>query len=123
MIYGTIRIIFNFQELQNFLDKSKQGVIYFSLGSNMKTVYLSDATRNMLLDVFGKLPYNVLLKWEDGTLPGKPENVFTSKWVPQLTVLGKYLKRLNSDRPLLPRQNIIIILFYVNLSTKKWYII
>lgn len=59
----------------------------------MKTVYLSDAKRNLILDVFAKLPYNVLLKWENDTLPGKPENVFISKWTPQLTVLGTYLMK------------------------------
>ncbi|XP_018568771.1 UDP-glucuronosyltransferase 2B19 isoform X2 [Anoplophora glabripennis] len=74
-------------ELQKFLDKSTQGAIYFSLGSGLKSIYLSEYVINILLDVFGKLPYNVLFKWENDTLPGKPDNVFISKWVPQLTVL------------------------------------
>lgn len=76
------------------MDKSKQGAIYFSLGSNLKTIYLPDNIRKIFLDVFGKLPYNVLFKWENDTLPGKPDNVFLSKWLPQLTVLGKLSTRI-----------------------------
>ncbi|KAJ8912888.1 hypothetical protein NQ315_011211 [Exocentrus adspersus] len=75
------------KDLQKFLDESKQGAIYFSLGSNLKSIYLPNSTLSLLLEVFGKLPYNVVLKWENDTLPGKPNNVFISKWLPQLTVL------------------------------------
>ncbi|KAJ8951680.1 hypothetical protein NQ318_012222 [Aromia moschata] len=69
------------------IEASKQGVIYFSLGSNMKSIYLPDQLREIILAVFGRLPYNVVMKWENDTLLGKPDNVFISKWFPQLSLL------------------------------------
>ncbi|KAJ8966898.1 hypothetical protein NQ314_003244 [Rhamnusium bicolor] len=76
-------------ELRAFLDKSKQGVVYFNLGSNMKGIYLPNDTVEIFLSVFKQLPYNVIFKWENDTLPGKPDNVYISKWLPQLTILGE----------------------------------
>ncbi|KAJ8981236.1 hypothetical protein NQ317_016532 [Molorchus minor] len=74
-------------ELKAFLDNSKNGAIYFSLGSSAKSIYLPDNIRETLLTVFRRSPYNVVFKWENDTLPGKSDNVFISKWVPQITLL------------------------------------
>lgn len=71
------------------MDASKHGVIYFSLGSNMKSVLLPDETKQEILSVFSKLPYRVIWKWEDENLEGKPSNVLLSKWCPQNDILGK----------------------------------
>ncbi|XP_045455165.1 UDP-glycosyltransferase UGT5-like [Melitaea cinxia] len=38
-------------------------------------------------DVISKLPYDVLWKWDDDDLPGRPQNVRLSKWFPQSDVL------------------------------------
>ncbi|RZC35525.1 UDPGT domain containing protein [Asbolus verrucosus] len=75
-------------ELKKFLDNSVNGAIYFSLGSNMKSIYLPEATRNIFRDTFAQLPYNVVWKWEGGDLPGAPNNVFTQSWIPQVELLG-----------------------------------
>ena len=38
-------------------------------------------------DVFATLPYRVVWKYEND-LPGKPDNVYTAKWLPQQSILG-----------------------------------
>lgn len=40
------------------------------------------------MDTFAELPYQVLWKFENESLPGKPENVRIEKWLPQQDLLG-----------------------------------
>ncbi|KAJ8954683.1 hypothetical protein NQ318_011375 [Aromia moschata] len=70
------------KDLQDYLDNASEGVIYFSLGSNLKK------KRDMLLRVFSKLKEKVLWKWEDDILPGQPPNVKLGKWFPQQDILA-----------------------------------
>lgn len=74
-------------DLQKFLDDSIEGVIYFSMGSNLKSKNLSAANRKILMDVFRKLRVKVLWKFEDNNLSNKPDNVKISKWLPQRAIL------------------------------------
>jgi len=76
------------QELADFVEQSDQGVIYFSMGSNIKSVDLPPATRQVLMETFTSLPQRVLWKFEDDQLPEKPSNVFISKWFPQPDILA-----------------------------------
>lgn len=48
---------------QTYLDNSKNGVIYMSLGSNVRSADLSKANLNIFLNVFKSLKYDVLWKW------------------------------------------------------------
>lgn len=82
------------QDLQNFLDEAKEGVIYFSLGSNLKSKDLSKEKRNAILKVFSELKERVLWKWEDDVLPEQPPNVRLGKWLPQQDILGKKTPKL-----------------------------
>lgn len=74
-------------ELKKFLDESKEGVIYFSMGSNLKSTNLSPETLKILMNVFSKLSEKILWKFEDENLPNKPDNVRISKWLPQRGIL------------------------------------
>lgn len=74
--------------IKSLLDNATDGVIYFSLGSNIKSTQLPENTRNALLRTFSKLKQQVLWKWEDKSLPGKPNNVFISDWFPQDDILA-----------------------------------
>ncbi|XP_012232546.2 UDP-glycosyltransferase UGT5-like [Linepithema humile] len=76
------------QDLEKILNDAKQGYVYFSLGSNIKSNTLSDERRNMLLRAFAKLPYKVLWKFESEFLPDKPNNVIIRKWLPQQEILA-----------------------------------
>lgn len=76
------------KDLQNFLDEAKEGVVYFSMGSNLKSVQFPTEKRDAFLKTFAKLKEKVLWKWEDDVLPGQPENVKLSKWLPQQDILA-----------------------------------
>ncbi|XP_075229433.1 UDP-glucosyltransferase 2-like isoform X2 [Lycorma delicatula] len=78
------------KDLQNFMDNAKDGVIYFSLGSNKKISTLSEETRNAFVKAFEQFPkVKVLMKWEsDIEFPNKPANVYLKKWLPQKDILA-----------------------------------
>lgn len=74
--------------LQKYLDESKTGVIYLSFGSNVKSAHLKPQIRQTLMDTLKRLKYDVLWKYENDTIPGKPDNVRIEKWLPQLDLLA-----------------------------------
>ncbi|XP_067010963.2 UDP-glycosyltransferase UGT5 [Anabrus simplex] len=76
------------KELKKFLDEAPHGVIYFSLGSNVRSANMPESMRLGLLEAFSGLKEQVLWKWETDTLPGKPANVRTEKWLPQNDILA-----------------------------------
>ncbi|XP_972349.3 UDP-glycosyltransferase UGT5-like isoform X1 [Tribolium castaneum] len=76
------------EDLQKFLDGSKDGVIVFSMGSNLKSSDLPRDKRDAILRAFSKLKQNVLWKWEEEELPGQPKNVKLMKWMPQTDILA-----------------------------------
>lgn len=80
-----------FKGLKSWLDQATEGVVYFSLGSNVLSVYLNQNTISKLQATFTSLPYKVVWKWENDTMEGKPDNVFVTKWVSQVALLGTHL--------------------------------
>ncbi|XP_063913101.1 UDP-glucuronosyltransferase 2B2-like [Zophobas morio] len=76
------------QDLQQILDDATEGVIYVSLGSNIKSVNLDEKLRNTIIEALSELPYKVLWKWESEYLPGRPKNVVTKEWFPQQDLLA-----------------------------------
>ncbi|XP_049803192.1 UDP-glucosyltransferase 2-like [Schistocerca nitens] len=75
-------------DIKQFLDGAEHGVIYFSLGTNVRSNAMSDWKRQAFIEAFRELPQRVLWKWENDSLPGRPENVMVSKWLPQQGVLA-----------------------------------
>lgn len=75
-------------ELRELLDTSQNGIIYMSLGSNVKSKDLTEETKTIFLNVFRKLPYDILWKFEDDKLANKSDNVKISKWFPQSDLLA-----------------------------------
>ncbi|XP_064075765.1 UDP-glucosyltransferase 2-like isoform X1 [Vanessa tameamea] len=75
------------KELQDLLDSSPQGVVYFSMGSVLKSSLLPEKTRQDLIKLFGELPYTVLWKFEE-KLEGLPKNVHIRPWMPQSSILA-----------------------------------
>lgn len=71
------------------MDRATQGIIYFSLGSNVKSTNLSSAMQNNIIDTLSQLPYLVLWKFETKHITSKkPYNVIIRNWFPQQDVLG-----------------------------------
>lgn len=78
---------FVFQDLAEFMDSSKKGVIYFSLGSIIRAASLPNETINAFKEAFAELDLNVLWKFEDESLD-VPPNVIVRTWFPQRDLLG-----------------------------------
>lgn len=84
---SLLKNIKNSQNIREWIDEAEHGVIYFSLGSNIKSKYLKDTTLRHLLSAFSKVRQRVIFKWELSQLPDKPENVMTGRWFPQKDIL------------------------------------
>lgn len=54
----------------------------------MRSNSIDPAKLETIKQALGELPFNVLWKFEDDELPGKPSNVKISKWFPQQDILG-----------------------------------
>ncbi|KAF9417971.1 hypothetical protein HW555_005116 [Spodoptera exigua] len=74
-------------DLQELLDRSPQGVIYFSMGSVLRSSALKPHTRAGLLKMFAALPHTVLWKFEE-PLKDLPRNVHVRPWMPQPSILA-----------------------------------
>lgn len=77
------------KDLKDYLDKAEHGVVYFSMGSVLKSKNMPREKIDVLIGAFKQLKQKVLWKWEEDNLSGIPDNVRTMKWVPQADVLGK----------------------------------
>ncbi|XP_035731371.1 UDP-glucuronosyltransferase 2B7-like [Vespa mandarinia] len=75
-------------DIAKFLDEAKEGVLYFCLGSMIKTSSMPPAKLQAIVKVLGSIPRKVLWKWETDDFPEKPDNVFISKWLPQFDILN-----------------------------------
>lgn len=89
--------------MQKWADSAKEGVVYFSLGSNMMGTSLPDKAKNGLFSAFSELKdFNIIWKWESETdFPGYAKNILFKKWVPQQALLGKcqsYLIRISDSK-------------------------
>merc|ERR1711915_59827 len=75
------------QELQDFMDSSKTGVVLISFGSQLKPDQMPPEKLAIFLDTFRRLEISILWKWGDHVthLPG---NVKISSWLPQQDLLG-----------------------------------
>lgn len=76
------------KDLKQYLDEAKEGVVFFSLGSNFKTTDLPKDRVDAILRTFERFPLKFLWKFEDESLE-VPKNVKISKWLPQRGVLGE----------------------------------
>lgn len=77
------------EDLKQFLDNAPHGVIYFCMGSNVKSKDMGEEKIIDVLKVFSGIKQKLLWKFEAEELPNKPDNVVIRKWLPQRAVLGK----------------------------------
>jgi len=76
-------------DIKKFLDEAKNGVIYFNLGTNVRSADLPPDVLQMFLQLFKKYKnQRVLWKWEDDKIPDLPSNVMVKKWLPQNDILA-----------------------------------
>uniref|UniRef100_A0A6P7FXA7 UDP-glucuronosyltransferase 2B19-like isoform X2 n=1 Tax=Diabrotica virgifera virgifera TaxID=50390 RepID=A0A6P7FXA7_DIAVI len=75
------------EDLQRIMDNTEEGVILFSLGTNVKSSLMREDKRKAILDALGKLKETVLWKFEAG-LKNIPKNVIIKKFLPQRDLLA-----------------------------------
>ncbi|XP_026314390.1 UDP-glucuronosyltransferase 2B7-like isoform X2 [Hyposmocoma kahamanoa] len=75
------------KDLQEIMDNSPQGVVYFSMGSVIKPSTIPKETIRELIRIFGSLKMTVLWKLDD-VPAGLPKNIHVRKWWPQTSVLA-----------------------------------
>lgn len=73
-----------------FFNASKEGVILFSLGTNLRSEYMPISKQKLFIDAFRQLPdYNFLWKFERNiTADELPKNVQIRSWIPQADILA-----------------------------------
>ncbi|PNF23957.1 hypothetical protein B7P43_G10050 [Cryptotermes secundus] len=76
------------EDLKKFLDGGTKGVIYFSLGSNVRSETMTEEKKQAFMSTFAELPQRVLWKWETNAMSEVPKNVKLVKWLPQQEVLA-----------------------------------
>ncbi|XP_055846093.1 UDP-glycosyltransferase UGT5-like [Episyrphus balteatus] len=77
------------EDIKEILGNSTQnGVIYFSLGTNIHKSHLDSSKVKIIFEVLSKLPQKVLWKWGDSEVPGESPNIFFKKWLPQDDILA-----------------------------------
>lgn len=75
------------EDLKRIMDNSKHGVIYFSMGSNLKSKDFPIKLKRGILEVFASLKQTVIWKFEE-VLPDMPKNVHILQWAPQQSILA-----------------------------------
>lgn len=75
-------------DLQDYLDRSPNGVIIFSMGSLLPSAKMPIPQRDAFLEAFGRLEQNVIWKFEDDSMPHIPSNVRIQKWLPQSDIIA-----------------------------------
>ncbi|XP_059622697.1 UDP-glucosyltransferase 2-like [Phlebotomus argentipes] len=78
------------KDFQEIMDNAKNGVILFSLGTNVKSATLGVDRQIEILEAFRQLPeYTFIWKFEADSLPvDVSPNVIVKKWVPQCDLLA-----------------------------------
>ncbi|XP_045461720.1 UDP-glycosyltransferase UGT5-like isoform X4 [Harmonia axyridis] len=76
------------KDLKQILDNAKEGVVYFSLGTNVRFDHVQGDVKKNIMAALGDLPYTVICKWESESIEGQPKNVHLRKWLPQQAVLA-----------------------------------
>ncbi|XP_052744252.1 UDP-glucuronosyltransferase 2B15 isoform X2 [Bicyclus anynana] len=88
-VYSQIQVVIisMSKDLNDLLNKSKHGVIYFSFGTNVRPSIMPQKKVQMMIKVFSELPYDVIWKWDLDSMPGKSDNIKLYKWLPQSDLL------------------------------------
>lgn len=77
------------KDLAEYLDNLKTDVIYFSLGTNVKSSKIPKESMDIIIKVLAALPYSILWKSDLINLPKNiPKNFHIRKWYPQQDLLG-----------------------------------
>ncbi|GAB0099705.1 hypothetical protein DMENIID0001_155920 [Sergentomyia squamirostris] len=76
-------------DFQKVLDSATNSLIFFSLGTNVKSWMLGEEIIQKFVEAFRQLPqYTILWKFDTDKIPNMPKNVIIKNWVPQNDILS-----------------------------------
>lgn len=71
------------------MNKAREGVVLFSLGSNARVSEMSEQKRSHILNALARLEQSIIMKWETDDYPSElPANVLLQQWLPQNDILA-----------------------------------
>lgn len=76
------------RDLQVFIDEAEHGVIYFSMGVELKAKDLPAETLEIFVETFKSIPQHVIWKFEGKPFKNLPQNVYMAKFLPQQAILA-----------------------------------
>lgn len=75
------------EDIQKFLDDAKEGVLFLSFGSMVKSSTMPEDKLRDIIKVLKELPVKILWKWESENFPEKIPNLMLKSWLPQYDIL------------------------------------
>merc|ERR1719288_436005 len=69
------------------MDSATEGAVLVSFGSALKPEQMPAEKIQVFIDTFKNLGMKVVWKW-NSEMPGLPDNIFLSSWIPQQDLLG-----------------------------------
>ncbi|XP_053674610.1 uncharacterized protein LOC128724914 [Anopheles nili] len=76
------------EDIKTFIEQSEHGVIYFSMGSNLKPSKMDKQKRDDVIKVLSSVKQNIIWKWDDDTLVLDKKKFLLGKWFPQDDILA-----------------------------------
>lgn len=86
--YETTCLNILLQDIQTFIDEAPHGVVYFSLGTMIRTESFSPEILGAFISAFAQLPFRVMWKANVDKMAAVPNNIFIRSWLPQKDILG-----------------------------------
>jgi len=74
-------------KLKEFMDSATEGAVLVSFGSALKPEQMPAEKIQVFVDTFKNLGMKVVWKW-NVEMPGLPDNIFLSSWIPQQDLLA-----------------------------------
>ncbi|VVC25656.1 UDP-glucuronosyl/UDP-glucosyltransferase [Cinara cedri] len=75
------------RDIEQFIDESPNGVIYFTFGSTIKMETAPVHLQKTFVEALAEIPQRVLWKYENRNLKDVPKNVMINNWFPQRDIL------------------------------------
>ncbi|XP_055638653.1 UDP-glucosyltransferase 2-like [Toxorhynchites rutilus septentrionalis] len=75
-------------DLQSYLDNSQRGVIYFSLGTLIRSDSINLKNLNIFVETFKSLKYDILWKCDSEVDLNGTSNIRVARWLPQQDLLA-----------------------------------
>lgn len=75
-------------DIKSFIESAEHGVIYFSLGGNLKPSKISEEKKRAIQAALTNLKQKVIWKWDDDLVNVDSKKFMVRKWFPQDDILA-----------------------------------